>query len=147
MIGEFLFIGLIGGLLGLFYRNILKGKDMIFAPIYRILSFWVEQKKYGQDWREEAEAEGFNFRLWNLLGWIAYPLGYCIYCSTFWISLFLYILYISSWEDLPSWHWIIIGWVTVIGASHLVVTSACRWLVAGHPDWDTTYEKRDKVQD
>lgn len=32
---EFMIIGLIGGLLGIFYRNCLKVEDMIFNPLYK----------------------------------------------------------------------------------------------------------------
>lgn len=31
---EFMLLGVIGGLLGIFYRNCLKVKDMIFYPLY-----------------------------------------------------------------------------------------------------------------
>ena len=31
---EFMLLGVIGGLLGLFYRNCLKVEDMIFYPLY-----------------------------------------------------------------------------------------------------------------
>lgn len=64
---EFMLIGLIGGLLGIFYRNCLKVENMIFYPIYRNILI--------------PMAFGRN----KFLAWIAYPLGYCCYCSTFWI--------------------------------------------------------------
>ena len=31
---EFMLLGVIGGLLGIFYRNCLKVEDMIFYPLY-----------------------------------------------------------------------------------------------------------------
>lgn len=31
---EFMLLGVIGGLLGIFYRNCLKVEDMIFHPLY-----------------------------------------------------------------------------------------------------------------
>lgn len=136
MIGEFLFIGLISGLLGLFYRNNLKEENMIFFPIYTILSRWVDNAQFCEDWPKEAEEEGYNLKIWAILGWIAYPLGYCIYCSTTWISIFLYILYITSWAEAPSWHWIIIGLLTAIAVSHLIVVVACKYILHGHPDFD-----------
>ena len=38
---EFMIIGLIGGLLGIFYRNCLKVEDMIFNPLYKkVLKPW-----------------------------------------------------------------------------------------------------------
>lgn len=140
MIGEFLFIGLIAGLLGLFYRNCLKGENMIFNPIYLIFKRWVNNAEFCRDWPKEAEEEGYNLRLWAILGWIMYPLGYCIYCSTTWISIFSYILYLCSWEELPSWHRVILGLITVMGVSHLIVLCACKWILQGHPDFDTFHD-------
>lgn len=62
---EFMLLGVIGGLLGIFYRNCLKVEDMIFYPLYS--KVFVPMVKSGN---------GF-------LHFIAYPLGFCIYCSTF----------------------------------------------------------------
>lgn len=143
MIGEFLFIGLISGLLGLFYRNCLKGKDMILNPIYVVLSRWVDNARFCMEWPKEASEEGYNLKWWPVIGWIAYPLGYCIYCSTTWIAIFLYIIYISSWAVLPSWHWVVIGLITAVGISHLIVVSCCRWLLKNHPDWDDEYQREE----
>lgn len=135
MIGEFLFIGLISGLLGLFYRNCLKKREMIFHPIYRILLKWVRDGQYCRDWPREAALEGYDKMAWRVfLAWIAYPLGYCIYCSTTWISIFIYTLYLCSWEELPSWHWIVIGLITVMGLSHLIAACSCKWILKNHPD-------------
>lgn len=139
MITEFLFIGLITGLLGLFYRDCLKGKDMIFQPIYLVLKNWVDTAEFCRDWYKDALDEGYNIQWRRFLGWIAYPLGYCIYCSTTWISIFTYIMYLSSWVVLPNWQWIVLGLITVMGVSHLTVLCACRWMLKGHPDMDTSY--------
>lgn len=135
MIGEFLFIGLIAGLFGLFFRNCLKGENMIFEPYYLFLKNFVDQAEFCREFRTVAEEEGMNIKLYLFLGWLAYPLGYCIYCTTTWISIFLYILYISSWEVLPSWHWVVIGLITAMSISHLVVLSSCKWLLHEHPDF------------
>lgn len=62
MIGEFLFIGLVAGLLGLFYRNCLKGKDMILNPIYVVLSRWVDNARFCMEWPKEASEEGYNLK-------------------------------------------------------------------------------------
>ena len=59
----------IGGLLGIFYRNCLKVEDMIFHPLYS--KVFVPMIKSGN----------------RFLHFIAYPLGFCIYCSTFWITM------------------------------------------------------------
>lgn len=60
---EFMLLGVIGGLLGIFYRNCLKVKDMIFYPLYS--KVFVPMVKSGN----------------RFLHFIAYPLGFCIYCK------------------------------------------------------------------
>jgi len=115
---EFGIVGLIGGLLGIFYRNCLKVEDMIFFPLYM---------KVFRPW-----AKGNN----PILRFITYPLGYCIYCSTTWITFILCFLYLSAWECLPQWQDIVLGVVFASGVQHLIVASACRWLITGHPDLD-----------
>ena len=44
---EFMLIGLIGGLLGIFYRNFLKVEDMIFHPLYEKVFKWMVFKGTG----------------------------------------------------------------------------------------------------
>lgn len=135
---EFMLLGLAGGLLGIFYRNYLKPKNMIFNIIYRKLNFWV----YCANWKYATKVEKF-------LGWIAYPLGFCIYCSTTWITIFICMIYLSSWESLPKWQDIVIGIILALGVQHLIVASACRWLISNHPDLDTSYKdvtKPEKAQ-
>lgn len=126
---EFILLGLAGGLLGIFYRNCLKPRNMIFNWWYNILEQWVLESKYDlhpSKWQK-------------FLGWIAFPLGLCIYCSTTWITIFISLLYLSTWEELPKWQDIIIGIVLALGVQHLIVASACRWLIHKHPDLDTSY--------
>lgn len=123
---EFFLIGLTGGLMGIFYRNCLKVKYMIFHGLYIVLKTWVKKS------REEQTSP-----LYRLLGFIAYPLGFCIYCSTAWITIFLYIIYLSSWMVLPVWQNIVIGLVMALGTQHIVVAIACRFLIYRHPDLDT----------
>ncbi len=115
---EFMIIGLIGGLLGIFYRNCLKVEDMIFNPLY---------KKVLKPW-----ALGSN----RFLSFIAYPLGFCIYCSTTWITFFLCTLWLLNWESLPDWNIIVIGILAATGVQHLTVVCACRFLIYKHPDLD-----------
>ena len=126
---EFMMLGLAGGLLGIFYRNCLKPKNMIFNWWYHILKSWVDKATY------IYKPPIFK----RFLGWVAFPLGYCIYCSTTWITIFLTLIYLSSWEVLPKWQDIVIGFVMALGVQHLVVASACRWLINNHPDLDTSY--------
>lgn len=43
---EFILLGLAGGLLGIFYRNCLKPKDMIFYKLYsKVFKTWVKKSK------------------------------------------------------------------------------------------------------
>lgn len=137
MLTEFFIIGLIGGLLGIFYRNCLKVKNMIFNPIYKVLSRWV------RDSRKELCYE--PSLLAKFKGFIAYPLGYCIYCSTTWITFFLTAIYLWYIPTLPSLPYIILGVVTVMGVQHLVVCIACRWLIEGNPDLTDVIEEDEEL--
>lgn len=128
---DFIFLGIIGGLLGIFYRNCLKPEGMIFNFIYyKWLKPWAE-------FFDDAVDEGYfvKSKYRSFLAWIAMPLGYCIYCSTFWITIILCAIYLSVWE-LPSWQYIVIGIITASGVQHIVVASACKWLINKHPDLD-----------
>lgn len=129
---EFILLGIAGGLLGLFYRDCLKAEGMIFNWLYyRILKPWaeIEDDLYWD--------KGINMKLtiWDkVLAFIAYPLGYCIYCSSTWITFFLCAIYLSEWEILPTWQNIVIGVVMASGIQHLVVLCSCRWILHNHPD-------------
>lgn len=124
---EFAIIGIAGGLLGMFYRNCLKVPNMIFNFIYKELQLWV------------LEADDIHATDWERLkAWIAFPLGYCIYCSTTWITFILCAIYLSSWEVLPKWQDIVIGVVLASGIQHFIVAASCRWLINKHPDLDPT---------
>lgn len=48
----------------------------------------------------------------------------------------LCILYLSSWEVLPTWQNIIIGVIAAIGVQHLVVLDVSKYLMHKHPDFD-----------
>lgn len=126
---EFLLLGVVGGLLGIFYRNCLKSKNMIFNSFYfNVLKPWVDRV---QKWEPYGEPPT---RWERFLGWIAYPIGYCIYCSTTWITFILCIIYLSSWLCLPCWQDIVIGVIAASGMQHLTVAIACKWLIHRHPD-------------
>lgn len=137
MLLEFFIIGIIGGLLGIFYRNCLKVKNMIFNPIYKVLSKWVRDSRKELCYKPSLLAK--------FKGFVAYPLGYCIYCSTTWITFFLFILYMSSWEVLPPWQDIVIGLIAASGTQHLVVCIACRWLVEGNPDLTDVIDEDEEL--
>lgn len=112
---EFGLVGLIGSLLGIFYRNCLKVEDMIFFPLYmKVLRPWMKSG--------------------GLLRFIAMPLGACIYCNTTWITFILLGIYLSSWVVLPDWQDIVLGCVFASGVQHIVVCVSCRWLINGNPD-------------
>lgn len=119
---EFMLIGFIGGLLGIFYRNCLKVENMIFNKLYTKVFV--------------PMANSSN----RFLSFIAYPLGYCIYCSTTWITFFLCLIFLTSWEVLPKWQDIVIGVIAASGVQHLVVCAACRWLIHKHPDLDNSHD-------
>lgn len=131
---EFLLLGLVGGLLGVFYRNCLKAPNMIFNWWYDILSVWV--KKGRQD-RYFYGYKGILYYWWGLLAWAASPLGYCIYCSTTWITFFICVIFLSTFEVLPCWQDIVIGVIAASGMQHIVVCIACRSLIYKHPDLDS----------
>lgn len=128
---EFLLLGVVGGLLGIFYRNCLKAKNMIFNDLYfNVFKPWVDKvKNYAKGYTDVAPT-----RLERFLAWIAYPLGYCIYCSTTWITFFICAIYLSIYEVNYDWQYIVIGIIAASGMQHIIVTSACRWLIYKHPD-------------
>ena len=113
MISIGILIGLIGGFLGIFYRTCLKAKNMIFNFLYSYLSKLVDKG-------------GF-------LKFIAYPLGYCIYCSTTWITFILCFIYMTKVGPTP-WQDVVMFIVSASGVQHLVVATACRFLISGHLD-------------
>lgn len=128
-VNDLFIIGLIGGLLGLFYRNCLKVEGMIFNSIYyRWLKPWAEGP-------EDIEEAGFKPKSWDKIkAFVAMPLGYCMYCSATWITFLLSALYLSSYDILPMWQDIVIGVIAASVTQHLVVCIACRFLIHKHPD-------------
>lgn len=129
---EFALLGITGGLLGLFYRNCLKPRGMIFNWwYYKVLKPWAEI----EDDLYENETINMKPTKWQkVLAFIAYPLGYCIYCSTTWITFFLCAIYLSGWESLPDWQTIVIGVLLATGIQHLIIVCSCRWIIHNHPD-------------
>lgn len=132
LILTFFLIGLVAGLLGLFYRNCLKVPNMIFSWWYEILKNWVKKS----DVRCDENGCTYPSTFWKFMGWIARPLGYCIYCSTQWITFFMCLIIFSSYEVLPYWQDIVTGVIAASGISHLTVCIACRFLIMGNPDLD-----------
>lgn len=102
---------------------------MIFNSFYfNVLKPWVDRV---QKWESKGEPPT---KWQRFLAWIAYPLGYCIYCSTTWITFFLCVVYLSAWGVILCWQDIIIGIVAASGMQHLVVAISCRFLISKHPD-------------
>lgn len=129
IMSEFFLLGIVGALLGIFYRNCLKSKGMIFNSLY--YGFF----KPIAELPEDAELEGYTPKFKDkLLSFIMYPLGYCIYCSTFWITLLICIIYLSSWEILPCWQDITIGIIAAEGMQHFIIMCTCRFILYKHPD-------------
>ena len=126
---EFMLLGVIGAFLGIFYRNCLKSRNMIFnALYYRVFKPIAELP-------EEIEDAGFTPSFKDkLLSFLMFPLGYCVYCSTFWITLFICILYLSAWDVLPKWQDIVIGIIAAEGVQHYVLMFTCRFILHNHPD-------------
>lgn len=131
LISEFILIGVIGGLLGIFYMNCLKAEGMIFNGFYyRILKPWAELE---DDLEEECIYYQLSFAD-KLRKWISYPLGYCVYCSSTWITLILCGISLSAWEVLPKWQDITIGIIAASVIQHLTVACICRFVIYKHPD-------------
>lgn len=126
---DFFILGVIGAFLGIFYRNCLKSNNMIFNFLY--YKFFKPIVDYPRD----LKAKGYNPKfIYKLLAFIMYPLGYCVYCSTFWITLILCIIYLSSWEVLPKWQDITIGIIAAEGVQHYILMATCRFILHEHPD-------------
>lgn len=113
---ESMLIGLVGGLFGLFYRNVEKGKNML---LNRWFFFILQPMAYSK---------------WGILRFFARPLGYCVYCSTFWITLVLYLLY----TGLPTANWQIwiIGLVAAEGIQHILLLLVIENVIEGSKDFD-----------
>lgn len=118
-------IGITGGLLGIFYRNCLKPNNMIFSWWFDILKRWVKEERC--HFKTEMCGDKLNVSMifskpsiWKrFLAWIAYPLGYCVYCTSTWITIILYL--VTSGVNI----WIL----TSMGIQHLVVMICCRFLI------------------
>lgn len=126
---DFFILGIIGAMLGIFYRNCLKSRNMIFNSLY------YEVFKPIAELPEDVLEAGYTPKFKDkLLSFIMFPLGYCVYCSTFWITLILCILYLSAWEVLPKWQDITIGIIAAEGVQHYVLMVTCRFILYKHPD-------------
>lgn len=113
-------IGIIGGLLTMFYDHCLAD-GMIFNLFYtKVL---VRMRLSRCRW----------------LRMLSMPLGLCIYSTSFWVTLFLFITFMTTWNNLPCWQDMVIGLGASIGAQHLVVLIIIECIV----DDDRSEEEQD----
>lgn len=129
-------IGLMGGMMGVFFRNTLKPRNMIFNAWFDLLEFWVERARIHETVEGFAEASGWHKFLGN---WLAYVLGYCIYCTTTWLTILLYVVIVKG----VDW-WLFMA----LGVQHVVVLIFCVFVLPKeetlkHDRRDWTQEERD----
>lgn len=105
LILECMLLGVVAALVGIFYNYTLSN-GAILGKLGAILNDWSENEG------------GFK-------SWIANPLGACIYCSTTWITIFIMVLYWSSWDEPPKWEDIIICTLAAIGVQHVLLRLWC----------------------
>lgn len=118
LIYESMLLGIVAWMIGLFYNYTLQN-NAILGKIGNILKEW-------RDFPEWVEDAGFTPKpIDRFKSWIANPLGACIYCSTTWITIFIMILYWSSWDEPPKWEDIIICTLAAIGTQHIFVRMWC----------------------
>lgn len=149
-------LGVVAGLFGIFLRTCML-EDMIFYPWYKLLSKWVGAGDYagivldevkglkgtdsvymddcGKTWKYPmpgSEKEALYVAL--LLKWLAFPLGYCVYCTTTWIALLMAFLWFNSYEIPPVWEDITICIITILAIQHFMVAWCRKSLIKWHPD-------------
>lgn len=118
------FIGVFSALIGLFYRNIMKGQHMILNYWYYVIL---------QKWAYSDN---------KFLSFISRPLGYCCYCYTFWIALALYIIMLTTWYPI-KWQYILFGLVIAEGVQHFALAWIMKSLIKGMKDFDPETWKDD----
>lgn len=113
---ESVFIAIIASLMVVFYRNCLKGHNMIFNKIYF---------EYLYKW-----AKGDN----KFLAWIAFPLGYCPYCNGPYVSMIIYFL--ARTEPITF-----LNIITVLAIQHFLIVIIIKYFIDGNPDMQMTVEE------
>ena len=107
---ESVIIGIGGAFLGIFFRNCLKPRNMIFNFWFDVLNIWV------------LSSRRLDASIWKQIrGKLAYVLGYCIYCTATWITIFMHIYFLGFNEYL-----IFSGSV-----QHIVVVLFCKYVLSG----------------
>ena len=101
LILECMLLGIVAALVGIFYNYTLQ-TGSIFCKLGMILDNWAENE------------DGFK-------GWIANPVGACIFCSTTWITIFIMTIYWLSWSNCPDIATMVICTLAAIGVQHLII--------------------------
>lgn len=118
-------VGIISALVSILYRDTMF-TDMIFEKWYNYLSDWVHKISN----KSPTRLERFK-------AFVAYPLGYCIYCSNPWITIILSTIFLSAWEIIPKWQDIVLGYACALGISHFIVIITAKFILKDHPDlWE-----------
>lgn len=119
IIFECMILGFVSCLVGIFYNYTLENNH-IFGKIGATLNYWADLPD------EICRCKILLLKpIDKFKAWIANPLGACIYCSTTWITIFIMVLYWSSWNELPKWGNIIIGTLAAIGMQHVLLRLWC----------------------
>jgi hypothetical protein len=115
-------IGIGGAFLGVFFRNCLKPRNMIFNFWYDILRKWVwlSREDIITTWEMERKVRKPTI-FQKFKGKIAYILGYCIYCTATWITIFMHIYFLGFNEYL-----IFSGSI-----QHIVIVLFCKYVLSG----------------
>lgn len=100
---EGMLLGIVAALIGIFYNYTLH-TGSIFCKLGVILNDWAENES------------GFK-------GWIANPLGACIYCSTTWITILIMAIRWMALSDCPddTVTVMIIGTLAAVGVQHPII--------------------------
>lgn len=120
LILECMLLGIVAALTGIFYNYTLYYGE-ILERWGSLLDRWVNFEEYAHYNQVKCNSTAVN----RFKAWIANPLGACIYCSTTWITIFIMVLYWSSWDNPPKWEDIIIGTLAAIGIQHVLLRLWC----------------------
>lgn len=100
IIAECMLLGVVAALTGVFYNYTLQAGS-IFCKLGMILDDWSENEG------------GFK-------GWVANPLGACIYCNTTWITIFIVAIWLSR-GSCPDIATMVICTLAAVGVQHLII--------------------------
>lgn len=119
-------IAILGVFVAVLWRNTIYIRGAIFRPIGRVLDHWVELGcKPTATWTHKV------------LRFISYPLGRCIYCSTFHLTYDVFFVMLFLFDLSLSAQWLFV----ILPLSHAIVIMYMKWFVNGNSDlkkldWD-----------